>query len=256
MSKINFAGIVDHSTIDYPEKLSAVVYLCGCPYRCPWCQNAELVFNEGNCKPTGIDRIIDQLNENFLIQAVCVTGGEPLMQKETIELLKGIKSETDLLLKIDTNGYFPERLKEVLPLLDFFTTDVKAPLSERYGEVVGLPDRWEKIVDRVERTLNILKKWNHQKEARTTIVPDMIDKKEEIIEIAKLVDDVGFTLYTLQQFRAERTLDPEYEKIQSPSPELMRELGRAAKEHLPKTRVQIVTQQNGFEEIRCKEGEI
>lgn len=249
MTEINFAGIVDNSTIDYPEKLSAVVYLCGCPYRCPWCQNAELVFNEGNCKPTGIDEIIDQLKENFLIQAVCVTGGEPLMQKETIEFLKGIKSETDLLLKIDSNGFFPERLKKALPLLDFFTTDVKAPPNERYGEVVGLPDQWQKIVERVEKSLDILKKWEHQKEARTTIVPGLIDKKEDIEKIAKLVDDVGFTLYTLQQFRAERTLDPEYEKVQSPSLELMQELGTIAKKHLSKTKVQIVTQQNGFEEI-------
>ncbi len=250
MSEINFAGIVDNSTIDYPEKLSAVVYLCGCPYRCPWCQNAELVFNEGNCKPTGIDEIIDQLKENFLIQAVCVTGGEPLMQKETIEFLKRIKSETNLLLKVDTNGYFPERLKEALPLLDFFTTDVKAPLNERYGEVVGLPDLWQKIVDRAEKSLSILKKWKHPKEARTTIVPGLIDKEEDIMGIAKLVDEVGFTHYTLQQFRAERTLDPEYEKIPSPSPELMQKLGRIAKKHLSKTKVQIVTQQNGFEEIR------
>jgi len=252
MTEINFAGIVDNSTIDYPEKLSAVVYLCGCPYRCPWCQNAELVFNEGNCKPTGIDEIIDQLKENFLIQAVCVTGGEPLMQKETIEFLKRIKSETDLLLKIDSNGFFPERLKKALPLLDFFTTDVKAPPNERYGGVVGLPDQWQKIVERVEKSLDILKKWNHQKEARTTIVPNLIDKKEDIEKIAKLVDEVGFTLYTLQQFRAERTLDPEYEKIQSPSLELMQEMGVTAKEHLPKTKVQIVTQQNGFEEIKTK----
>ena len=250
MTKINFAGIVDHSTIDYPEKLSAVVYLCGCPYRCPWCQNAELVFNEGNCKPTEIDEIITSLKENFLINAVCVTGGEPLMQKETIGLLKRIKSETDLLLKIDTNGYFPERLEEILPLLDFFTTDIKAPLDERYGKVVGLPDQWEKVVSRVEKSLNILKKWKQQKEARTTIIPNLIDKKEEIAKIAKIVDETGFTHYILQQFRAERTMDPDYEKIQSPSLELMKELGTMAKEYLPRTKVQIVTQQNGFEEIR------
>ncbi|MCK4492118.1 MAG: anaerobic ribonucleoside-triphosphate reductase activating protein, partial [Candidatus Altiarchaeales archaeon] len=199
MTEINFAGIVDHSTIDYPKKVSAVIYLCGCPYRCPWCQNAELVFNKGECRPTEIDEILDQLKKNFLIQAVCVTGGEPLMQEETIELLERIKSETDLLLKIDTDGYFPGRLRKALPFLDFFTTDVKAPLDESYGRVVGLPDQWRKIVERVRETLSILKKWEHQKEARTTILPDLIDKVQDIVEIAKVVDDVGFTSYTLQQ---------------------------------------------------------
>ena len=250
MTKINFAGIIDNSTIDYPGKVSAVVYLCGCPYRCPWCQNRELVFNEGNCRQADIDDLIGQLKENFMIDAVCVTGGEPLMQKETIEFLKRIKSETDLLLKIDTNGYFPRQLEKVLPLLDFFTTDIKAPLNERYGAVTGLPDQWKTVVKHVAESLNILKKWGHKKEARTTIVPGLIDKQEDIEEIAGLVNECGFTQYTLQQFRAEQTMDPDYEKIQSPKRELMQELGMAAKKHLPKTKVQIVTQESGFEEIR------
>jgi pyruvate formate lyase activating enzyme len=249
MSEINFAGIVDNSTIDYPKKLSAVVYLCGCPYRCPWCQNSELVFGKGNCRSFDIDQIVGQLKNNFLIQAVCVTGGEALMQKEAIELLKKVKSDTDLLLKIDTNGYFPEVLVNALPFLDFLTIDVKAPLDQRYGPVVGIPFRWKNVVERVGKSLNTLKGWNHPKEARTTIVPDLIYKKEDIEEIAKTVNDFGFDHYTLQQFRAERTLDPEYGKIPSPRPEMMMELGRAAKRYLPETKVQIVTQQNGFEEM-------
>ncbi len=249
MTKINFAEIVDHSTIDYPERLCAVVYLCGCPFRCPWCQNTEIVLSKDNCRLMEIDEIITSLRENFLIDAVCVTGGEPLMQDETIELLKRIRSETNLLLKMDSNGYFPERLRVALQYLNFFTIDVKAPLNERYGEVVGLPEHWKKVVRRVSESLSIIKKWNHSKEARTTIVPGLIDKREDIIEIAKIVNKNRFTMYTLQQFRPERTLDPEYEKVKSPDPELMRELGKTAKEYLPEARVRIVTQQNGFEEI-------
>jgi len=250
MTKINFAGIVDHSTLDYPGKVAAVVYLCGCPFRCPWCQNRELVLEEENCRLTEIDSIIAELKENFLIDAVSVTGGEPLLQEETIELLKRIKSETKLLLKIDTNCYFTEMLEKTLPYLDFFTTDIKAPLDERYGNVVGLPDHWKEIVERIKKSLAILKDWDHEKEARTTIVPALIDRKEDIEEIAKTIKDTGFTLYTLQQFRPERTLDPEYKKIQSPSPEIMYELGKAAKKHLPDIKVQIVTEKIGFEEIR------
>ena len=249
MTKINFAGIVDHSTLDYPGKSAAVLYLCGCPFRCPWCQNRELVLEEENCRLIEIDEIITQLNENFLLDAVCITGGEPLLQEETIELLSRIKSETKLLLKIDTNCYFPDMLEKAIPYLDFFTTDVKAPLDERYGRVVGLPDHWEEIVSRVKKSLSILKGWNKKKEARTTVVPGLIDSREDIEGVAKIVNDTGFSLYTLQQFRAERTLDPEYGKIKSPSVELMHELGKAAKEHLPDTKVQIVTEKNGFEEI-------
>lgn len=249
MTEIDFAGIVDHSTLDYPGRVSAVVYLCGCPFRCPWCQNAELVSGGGDCSRVDISFILDRLKENFLVQAVCVSGGEPLMQAETVELLGRVKSETDLLLGIDTNGYFPERLEEALPFLDFVALDVKAPLDERYGRVVGLPEKWGEIVDRVRMSLRILGRWKRRKEARTTIVPGLIDKGEEIADIAGIVSGAGFTQYTLQQFRADRTLDPGYERVQIPSLELMQGLGRAAKKYLPNTVVQIVTLQNGFEEV-------
>jgi pyruvate formate lyase activating enzyme len=248
INKINFAGIVDHSTLDYPGKSAAVVYLCGCPYRCPWCQNPELVFEEG-CTEIEIDKIIENLKKNFLIDAVCVTGGEPLMQENTIELLKKIKEETGLLLKIDHNGYFPERLKKALRYLDFFTTDIKAPLNEKYGRAVGLPETWEKIVERVKESHKILKGWNGKKEARTTIVPNLIDDIEDVRAIAKVVYNTGFEIYTLQQFRPEKTLDPNFKFIRSPTPEKMQELGKEAKKYLPDTKVQIVTQENGFEEI-------
>jgi pyruvate formate lyase activating enzyme len=246
--KINFAGIVDHSTLDYPLKNAAVVYLCGCPYRCPWCHNPELVFEDGGTM-VEIDKIIEKLNENFLIDAVCVTGGEPLMQEGTIELLKKIKDETELLLKIDHNGYFPERLKKALLYLDFFTTDIKAPLDEKYGRAVGLPDNWEKITGKVRESHKILKGWDGRKEARTTIVPGLIDTKEDIGEIARVVNDVGFESYTLQQFRPEKTLDPKFKSIRSPTPGKMQELGKEAKKHLPDTKVRVVTHEGGFEEI-------
>jgi pyruvate formate lyase activating enzyme len=250
VNKIRFAGIEGSSTIDYPGKVAAVIYLCGCPYRCPWCQNAELVVGKGRCKNITVEGIIAQLKKNFIAQAVCITGGEPLMQKETIRLLTKIKDETDFLLKIDTNSHFPERLKEALPYLDFITTDIKAPLDERYGRVVGLPEKWEKIVANVSKSLDIMKTSIKNKEARTTIVPGLIDRKEDITEIAEIVRKNKFTQYTLQQFRAEKTLDPAYMEVVSPSLTLMRELGRAAKEHLPDTKVVVVTQQKGFEEMR------
>lgn len=249
MVKINFAGVQDNSTIDYPRKLSAVVYLCGCPYRCPWCQNPELVLNGENCRKADSDEIIKTLKKNFLIQAVCITGGEPLMQEETIKLLKRIKEETNLLTKMDTNSYYPERLKKTLPYLDFLTTDLKAPLNEKYGIAIGLPDQWREVVGKIRESLSLIKAWGRDKEARTTIVPEIIDEKKDIVEIAEIVEDTGFKQYTLQQFRAEKTLNPEYEKLRSPNLKLMRELGKTAKERLPMIRVQIVTQQNGFEEI-------
>ena len=68
-------------------------------------------------------------------------------------------------------------------------------------------------------------------------------------EIAEVVKDVGFEIYTLQQFRPEKTLDPDFKFIRSPTVEKMKKLGMGAKKYLPDIKVQIVTQENGFEEI-------
>ncbi|MBN2250773.1 MAG: anaerobic ribonucleoside-triphosphate reductase activating protein [Candidatus Altiarchaeota archaeon] len=249
MSELNYAGMIDASTVDYRDKVCAVVYLCGCPYRCPWCQNPDLVFNRGPCKPFGTEGIVEALKENFLVQAVCVTGGEPAAQEGTLELLKRIKSGTDLLLKLDTNGCAPDRLFLALQYLDFVSMDFKAPLDERYGKAVGFPEKWEEAVSNTLKTLGVLKGSGIETEARTTVIPGIVDDAAAIGQIAKVVGEHGFKYYTLQQFRPRNTLDPEYEGLESPVLETMRELGRAAKKTLPKTTVSIVTQKNGLEEM-------
>ena len=209
-----------------------------------------MLNDEKSCRKLDTDKILRKLRENYLIGAAAITGGEPLMQEEIIELLEKIKYETNLLVKIDTNGFYPERLEKALEYLDFLTIDVKAPLDKRYGTITGLNENWQQVVENVKKSLEILEKWDNLKEARTTIVPGLIDKKEEIIEIAREVDKTGFDYYTLQQFRPENTLDPEYEKKNSPSHQKMKELGRTAAKKLPNTRVRIVTLEHGFEEIK------
>jgi len=251
VKSLRLAGIADSSTLDYIGKVSAVIYLCGCPYRCPWCQNPDLVEQrEEVCKTLTIDSLVKALKDDFLISAVSVTGGEPLMQPEVLDLLKEIKKQTNLALKIDTNGGYPERLAQALPYLDFFSMDIKAPLDERYGKAIGLPDKWEEAVKNIKKCLSLLKDWDKPKEARTTIIPGLTDKKEEIAKIAEVVKETGFDYYTLQQFRSGATLDPKYNKTKSPNTSLMNELGSAAKEILPDATVKIVTQQKGFEEIK------
>ncbi len=251
MTEINYAGTADHSTIDYPGEVAAVIHLCGCPYRCPWCQNKELVLlDEKTCRKTDIEKIIKELNKNFLITAVTITGGEPLMQEETIELLKKLKEETKLLVKIDTNGHYPERLEKALQYLDYLAMDLKAPLDDRYGRAIGLRDHWENNIEKIKESLKILKKWGNLKEARTTIVPGHTDNEKAIQEIAETVKETGFDDYTLQEYRPENTLDKEYLKKKSPGHKKMKKLGEAAKKILPSTRVRIVTQENGFQEIK------
>ncbi|PKP55284.1 MAG: anaerobic ribonucleoside-triphosphate reductase activating protein [Candidatus Altiarchaeales archaeon HGW-Altiarchaeales-2] len=219
-------------------------YLCGCPYRCPWCQNADVALaNPEVCREMEISEIIKNLKENFIIDAVTITGGEPLMQNETFELCLRIKNETNLLLKIDHNGFYPETLQKFLPLLDFIGLDIKAPFTEKYGSAVGRDD-WKNVVERVRRTCEILAEWDGKKEARTTVVPTLTDESE-IIEIAKIANKYKFSIYTLNEFRAERTLDEKFQNIAPYSYEKMLNLGKIAKEYLDKAEVYVVTSKKG-----------
>ncbi|MBU4124290.1 MAG: hypothetical protein KKI14_02400, partial [Nanoarchaeota archaeon] len=93
------------------------------------------------------------------------------------------------------------------------------------------------------------RKCKFPKEARTTIVPGLNDSEEDIANIAKIVNEYKFDLYTLQQFKPKNTLDPNYMNIPSPSLEQMRILGKLAKSLLPQTKVRIVTLEKGFESI-------
>lgn len=242
---INFAGIVSNSTIDYPGKVCSVVYLHGCNFRCPWCHNPELVEGTGFQK-TEIDVIVKQLKDDFLIDAVCVTGGEPLLQEKTIELLKKIKGETNLLLKIDHNLSLPEQLERALKYLDMITVDIKNSF-DNYEKTIGADS--ETILFNIKKSLLILKNWDKFKEARTTIVPDLNDNKGVVKKIAEIVKENKFSLYTLQEFRSEKTLDKSFHIKESPSYEKMKKLGAGAKEILGDIKVQIVTKKNGFEEI-------
>lgn len=247
MTQIKYAGIVDSSTVDYYGRASSVIYLCGCNFRCPWCQNRELVLEE-NCLIGDVSKIVSNLKENYLIEAVSITGGEPLFQKETLELLEEIKKETNLLIKLDTNGYCPEQLKKALPRLDLVSIDIKAPLNEDYGKTVGICDGKSDVYKKVLESIDVLKNWG-EVEARTTVIPGITDKKDIVESIANLINKSGFKYYSLQEFRAMNTLDSKYLKKKSPGRKAMQELGKIAKQNLPKTKVRIVTQGWGYEQI-------
>jgi len=242
---IDFAGIVHSSTIDYPGKMCAVVYLSGCNFRCPFCHNKDLVIGEVS-KKVNVEEIVQPLANNFLIEAVCLTGGEPLMQEEIVKLIAALRKNTPLNIKLDTNGSFPEKLEKVLPALSFVSLDIKAPF-EKYDKVIGVDSSY--IISNLQKTLEILKKCKFIREARTTIVPGLNDTEEDISKIASIVNEYKFDLYTLQQFKPKNTIDPNYMNIPSPSLEQMRILGKLAKSMLPQTRVRIATLENGFESI-------
>ena len=246
--KVRTGGITELSTVDYPGHAASVLYLCGCPYRCPFCQNFALL-NKKNCQEVESDKIVEKILENRpLINGVCITGGEPLQQLEgTIEICRALK-EADMDVKLDTNGFYPERVESILKLVDFIAMDIKAPLEgEKYKKAAGRQNG-EELVERVKKTLEIIMKSGVEFEPRTTLVPMLIYTKEDVLKIANSLKDYGVNRYVLQQFRPEGgCLEDEYEDYASLPREYVMDVAKEVKNIIPE--VLIRTKESGEEKV-------
>ena len=131
-------GLNKTTLLDYPGHVAAAVFLGGCNCRCPFCQNGDLVLRPESQAEIGEEELFAFLKKRKgILSGVCITGGEPTLEKELGELAGKIK-EMGYLVKLDTNGLRPEVVGELLEdgLLDYIAMDVKNSM-ERYGETVG-----------------------------------------------------------------------------------------------------------------------
>ena len=197
------------SVIEFPDKISSVVFIGGCNLRCPFCHNLDLVLPELLKRIPDIpqSKIIDELkNRKGFIDGVSFTGGEPLLSPELPDFIKKIKEEVKLDIKIDTNGTLPGKLREVLPFVDYIAMDVKtSPL--KYPLATG--DKAE--FKNVEKSIEIIKETENY-EFRTTMVPGIVNKED----IKKICEQTGkVKKYVLQNFRNVKTLSPEFSEIES-----------------------------------------
>jgi len=242
-------GITELSTIDYPGRTASVVYMCGCQYRCPFCQN----FTK-ECKNIEVTELVNRIRVNVpLITGVCITGGEPTIQIDGLTKMCEALRKEGVKIKLDTNGYHPERVKDLVDagLLDFIAVDIKAPLTpEKYARAVGLNGlkEGEELIKRVTATLGIIAGSGIDFEPRTTVVPDLIYKKADILAIANSLKDFGFDYYVLQQFRPENgCLEKEYENYPAPPRDYLFDVAGKVKEIIPN--VLIRTKENGEENV-------
>jgi pyruvate formate lyase activating enzyme len=126
---VELKGWVRTSLIDYPDHIASVLFTGGCNFRCPMCHNADLVL-----RPTEVPTLPEKEVWDFLsrreglVDGVVITGGEPTLQPDLAPFIRRLK-DTDLDVKLDTNGYLPDVLKTLLSegLLDYVALDIKAP---------------------------------------------------------------------------------------------------------------------------------
>jgi len=211
---MQIGGLQKLTLIDYPGRLAATVFLCGCNFHCPWCYSSELVLPKKikNQPKISEKEFFDFLNERKnLLEGVTICGGEPTINKDLPQFCKKIR-RLGYFVKLDTNGSNPEMLEELInnKLIDYVAMDVKLP-KERYPEIYGKRVK----IKNIEKSINILKIKKIDSEFRTTVVPTILDK-EDISKIARWVGPAK--RYYLQNFRPEKTIDPKFEKIK-PYPE-------------------------------------
>ena len=199
---MKIGGFQRFSLIDYPAKISAIIFTQGCNFRCPYCHNPELIDPKLFTSALDEDLIFSFLRKRVgKLDGVVITGGEPLLQHDLIEFIKKVK-EMGYLIKLDTNGSYPEKLERLLDLIDYIAMDIKAPL-EKYHDVVRADVCTEKIMESITMILN----GNIDYEFRTTVVKAFLTE-DDLICIAKLIR--GAKRYVLQKFVMSKILDKSF----------------------------------------------
>ena len=195
---MKIGGFQKTSLLDYPDQISAIVWTVGCNFKCPFCYNKNLV--DGNVELIPEEEVLSFLKKRKgMLEALSVSGGEPFLQKDIADFTANVK-KLGYLVKIDTNGMYPEKIKELIDnkLVDYIAMDVKAP-KDKYNTLAGV----KVDISNIEKSIDIIKKSAPDYEFKTTFVPDLL-KKEDIIKIAKWLE--GSKTYFLQQFKVNTPL--------------------------------------------------
>lgn len=203
---MKIGGIQKTSLLDYPDMLSAIIWAIDCNFRCPFCYNKNLVFGKTESIPE--EEILSFLKKRQgMLEGLVISGGEPLMQEDIVDFTREVK-KLGYLIKIDTNGMFPDKIKEILDkkLVDYVAMDVKAP-KEKYNQLAGV----KVDISKIEKSIDIIRNDVPGYEFKTTFAPGLL-KKEDIVEIAKWLE--GSKNFYLQQFKNNPPLvSSEFEEV-------------------------------------------
>ncbi len=188
-------GLQKLSLLDYPEKTACTVFTGGCNFRCPYCHNASLVIGLNTVEPIDNDEFFAFLNKRKnILDGVCVTGGEPLLQPDIAEFIRKIK-QLGYSVKLDTNGSFPDKLQQLVDekLVDYVAMDIKNS-PEKYSLTTGVADL---EFSEINRSVEFLLSNAVDYEFRTTVVKEL-HKKEDFTSVGEWIK--GAKQYFIQSF--------------------------------------------------------
>lgn len=207
--KMKIKGMIEASFLDWDGKIVTTLFVPKCNFRCPYCQNWELIEHPENFEEVDFERIKKfLLGHKGFIDGVCVTGGEPTIYEDLPEFIKKIR-DMGFLVKLDTNGSKPGMIKKLIDekLVDYIAMDMKASF-EKYDTACGV----KVDVESIKRSIEIIMNSKIEYEFRTTAVPDITDESD----IENIADSVkGAKKYVLQQFIPKNAMD---EKLRNVTP--------------------------------------
>ena len=196
-------NIIPLSTVDWYGRAVTVVFLMGCPFRCPYCQNSALLeMGKLTAEPANVKEIESEIEKNSLfISGVVFTGGEPFHQFDALLSLAEFAHRQELLVGVETNGYYTGRIRQMIEahLVDLICMDVKVPLNrDAYLRICGI-DAADHVSDSL-RLYDLCRESGIDFEVRTTVFPDLVGSPQEIRSIATQVRELaGDVRYVLQQ---------------------------------------------------------
>lgn len=213
-------GLNKTTLLDYPGKVAATIFLGGCNFRCPFCQNSSLVLNPSAQPEIPVKEVLSFLKKRKgILDGVCITGGEPTLSPDLPELLQEIRT-LGYPIKLDTNGTHPDLLKTLTEqnLIQMTAVDIKA-CPDNYPALCGLvhPE-----LDAVKETVEFLKNGTLDYEFRTTVIRELHSEKD-FIEIGQWL--TGAKAYYLQAYRdSEEVLQPGFSSYTRKELEHFREI--------------------------------
>ncbi|MDM8551643.1 anaerobic ribonucleoside-triphosphate reductase activating protein [Desulfobacterales bacterium HSG2] len=200
-----FGGLQKNSFIDYPGKISCVLFLSGCNFNCPYCHNPDLAKGCLKC-PHFLkeSKVYDFLEKRMgFLDGVVISGGEPTLQSDLVLLCERIKN-MGYPVKVDTNGSRPDVIKRLVDkgLVDYLAMDIKTD-PFHYSPLIKKDCDYESILS----SIRIIMESGLPYEFKTTCIKPLVDE-QVIRSISHIIQ--GAMLYALQQFHKTEVLQPEF----------------------------------------------
>lgn len=189
-------GLEKMSLVDYDGHICATIFLASCNFRCPFCHNSSLVLDTDKLISYDDKEIYSYLEKRRgMLDAVCITGGEPTLNENLEDIIDKIKS-LGYLVKLDSNGTRPNVLKHLIDTkkVDYIAMDIKSSLAN-YKKVAGITN--DNLIDRVKESIELLKTSKIDYEFRTTLVKEL-HSEDDIHEIGELIQ--GASKFYFQKF--------------------------------------------------------